>query len=255
MGLQFVGVKGACDGKTQEVGKCQWGWEAPPSLGTPIGSRSFAGNFMLTPEGRAIPVPLGYWYNWQQWGEGWVLRGSPCAWGGCPLASPSQPRCSAPALRQRDPLLAAISLPVPSCVALLLLIFFKANCCYLLKELLLQPRAVGEPGGAGACAHAPAIFCIILSNWLGLASPSPAPPRALLAHLALLSYLLVHIFQALICLFCKAAALPRFDLPMISRASLGEGLIWCRGCRAFFPRINIAFWSSASLPLSLPPFN
>lgn len=150
------------------------------------------------------------------------------------------------------------SLPFPSPfprVWLYYLFFFKADCCCLLKELLLQPRAVGEPGGAGACAHAPAIFCIILSNWLGLASPSPAPPRALLAHLALLSYLLVHIFQALICLFCKAAALPRFDLPMISRASLGEGLIWCRGCRAFFPRINIAFWSSASLPLSLPPFN
>lgn len=69
MGVQFVGTKGACGGKTREVGECQWGWEAPPSLGTPMGSRSLAGNFMLTPEGRAIPVPLGYWCNWKPLGR------------------------------------------------------------------------------------------------------------------------------------------------------------------------------------------
>ena len=60
--------------------------------------------------------------------------------------------------------------------------------------------------------------------------PCPPAPCALLAHLAL-SYLLVRIFRALIRLFYEAATLPSFDLPMISRALLCEGLIWCPGCR------------------------
>lgn len=34
-----------------------------------MGSRSLTGNFMLALEDRAIPVPLGYWCNWELLGQ------------------------------------------------------------------------------------------------------------------------------------------------------------------------------------------
>lgn len=196
--------------------------------------------------GRGCPRSIGA-VGWRaragvsKWGEDWVLRGSPLAWGGCPGWVP--PRLQPLPTRrgiwlQRPALLPGISIPQPcSCLCRFTLIFisFKQIPAIYLNNWFSSRRtrgAVGNgaQGAGGVCAPSRGILPSP-SNWLGLAFPSPAPPRALLAHLAPSSYLLVHIFQALICLFCKAAALPRFDLPMISRALLCKGLIWCPGCR------------------------
>lgn len=156
---------------------------------------------------------------------------------GCPLACSLSP----PALESGSSVpLSSLAFHIPqpcSCLRrfTLIFIFFKQIPAIYLNNWFSSRRtrgAVGNgaQGAGGVCAPSRGILPYP-SNWLGLAFPSPAPPRALLAHLAPSSYLLVHIFQALICLFCKAAALPRFDLPMISRALLCKGLIWCPGCR------------------------
>lgn len=167
---------------------------------------------------------------------------------GCPFThslSPP-PQLLAPAPCRRAALLPGISHPpalfLSACAALLYyFLFFSQKIAAIYFNNRFSSRgtrgAVGAGGPQEACGgpgvlRAPSRGILPYpSSWLQLAFPSPAPPRALLAHLALSSYLLVHIFQALICLFGKAAALPRFDLPMISRALLCKGLIWCPGCR------------------------
>lgn len=104
------------------------------------------------------------------------------------------------------------------------------------------PVGCGDPE---VRVHSPVVLCIILS-WGGLLLPCPSRgPSG--------SHLLVCAFQALICLFRKAAALPCCDLSMISQSFSPSNLV--PGLQPFFPHINIAFRSSASLLLSLIPFN
>jgi len=163
---------------------------------------------------------------------------------GCPSHAASPHRRGSGLLRRASLPLSSWHFTSPAlfpCVLLYFVGFFfsKQISAIYLNNRLSSGKIHGAVGAGDPRSLAGGRGCTCTLPWHSALSQQPAqirfsfpaPPRALLAHLALSSYLLVHIFQALICLCCKVAALPRFDLPMLPRALLCKGLIWCPGCR------------------------